>query len=130
MLEANEIHAHFRVNSLFWDPNIFGRYLAVTIVAVVAAMLWQRATRAVSIAGAVVVFLLAGAGGDASRSRASSPCSPVSPSWPGCAGAPAGPPRCVAAALVAVVAIAAGGAFDSDASSQKSIDVETSGRGS
>ena len=27
-LEAsNDFHFYFRVNSLFWDPNIYGRYL-------------------------------------------------------------------------------------------------------
>ena len=65
IIEANEIHAHFRVNSLFWDPNIFGRYLAVTIVAVVAVMLWQRATRVVAVAGLVALRPPAGARDDA-----------------------------------------------------------------
>lgn len=32
VIDGNEAHAYFRVNSLFFDPNIMGRYLAVTMV--------------------------------------------------------------------------------------------------
>lgn len=38
----NAIHIYFRVNSLFWDPNIFGRYLALGIVALAAYLAWER----------------------------------------------------------------------------------------
>ena len=43
-LNANQ--RFFRVNSLFYDPNIFGRFLALTMVLVAAAMLWERDRRA------------------------------------------------------------------------------------
>ena len=33
MIRSNEFHVYFRVNSLFWDPNVYGRYLAMVIVA-------------------------------------------------------------------------------------------------
>jgi O-antigen ligase len=40
-LEAsNDFHFYFRVNSLFWDPNIYGRYLMVAILFGCAALLW------------------------------------------------------------------------------------------
>ena len=32
VIRSNEFHIYFRVNSLFWDPNIYGRYLALVIV--------------------------------------------------------------------------------------------------
>jgi len=38
----NAIHVYFRVNSLFRDPNIFGRYLALGIVALAAYLAWER----------------------------------------------------------------------------------------
>jgi uncharacterized membrane protein len=45
-LEAsNDFHFYFRVNSLFWDPNIYGRYLMVAILLGAAALLWTADRR-------------------------------------------------------------------------------------
>jgi len=33
VIRANEFHTYFRVNSVFWDPNVYGRYLALVAVA-------------------------------------------------------------------------------------------------
>jgi O-antigen ligase len=128
IIEANEIHAHFRVNSFFWDPNIFGRYLAVTIVAVVAVMVWQRATRVVAVAGLVAFVLLLALATTLSQSSLVALLAGLavlaglrwSVRWTTAI--------CGVIAVGALVALAASGAFDSDASSQKSIDVDTSGR--
>ncbi len=38
----NTLHIYFRVNSLFRDPNIFGRYLALGIVCAAGWLAWQR----------------------------------------------------------------------------------------
>jgi putative inorganic carbon (HCO3(-)) transporter len=45
VIRSNEFHTYFRVNSVFWDPNIYGRYLALVLVVVTAAMLWIRERR-------------------------------------------------------------------------------------
>jgi O-antigen ligase len=45
VIEANEFRSYFRVNSLFFDPNIYGRYLAVVMVILATLLLWQRRTR-------------------------------------------------------------------------------------
>jgi putative inorganic carbon (hco3(-)) transporter len=50
---SNDFHFYFRVNSLFWDPNIYGRYLMVAILLACAALLWTSDRRA--------AFLLVGA---------------------------------------------------------------------
>lgn len=42
VIRTNDFHVYFRVNSLFWDPNIYGRYLALVITVVVAAIAWAR----------------------------------------------------------------------------------------
>ena len=34
LLDANQLHAYFRVNSVFFDPNILGRYLALAMTAI------------------------------------------------------------------------------------------------
>ena len=45
VIRSNEFHTYFRVNSIFWDPNIYGRYLALAIVVAMAALLWARERR-------------------------------------------------------------------------------------
>ncbi|MBN8866086.1 MAG: O-antigen ligase family protein [Solirubrobacterales bacterium] len=42
VIRSNDFHVYFRVNSLFWDPNVYGRYLALAITVVAAALLWAR----------------------------------------------------------------------------------------
>lgn len=42
VIDANRFRADFRTNSLFWDPNIFGRSLVYGIVALVAIVLVGR----------------------------------------------------------------------------------------
>ncbi|MGN6274576.1 MAG: O-antigen ligase family protein [Solirubrobacterales bacterium] len=42
IIRSNEFHTYFRVNSVFWDPNIYGRYLGLVTVIAAAAMLWAR----------------------------------------------------------------------------------------
>jgi O-Antigen ligase. len=60
VIQSNDFHTYFRVNSLFWDPNIFGRYLALTITAIAAALLWARSPRLVIWLGALVAVLWLG----------------------------------------------------------------------
>jgi putative inorganic carbon (HCO3(-)) transporter len=45
LITTNNLHAYFTVNSLFYDPNIFGRYLALTMILLVAGLLYGRAGR-------------------------------------------------------------------------------------
>ena len=45
VIRSNEFHTYFRVNSVFWDPNVYGRYLALVIVIATAALLWVRERR-------------------------------------------------------------------------------------
>ena len=40
LMASNDFHLYFRANSLFWDPNIFGRYLALSITLIVSALVW------------------------------------------------------------------------------------------
>jgi O-antigen ligase len=45
VIEANEFRSYFRVNSLFFDPNIYGRYLAIVMVVLATLLLWTRRRR-------------------------------------------------------------------------------------
>ena len=55
--DANQLHLYFRVNSLFRDPNVLGRYLALVIVGLAGWMAWRRPAREV-IAGMVASTVL------------------------------------------------------------------------
>jgi O-antigen ligase len=57
VIRSNDFHVYFRVNSLFWDPNVYGRYLALAITVVAGALLWTRNLRD-GVALAVVSGLL------------------------------------------------------------------------
>jgi O-antigen ligase len=43
VISANQFQSYFRVNSLFFDPNIFGRFLAVVMTMLAGVLLWERA---------------------------------------------------------------------------------------
>lgn len=60
VIASNQLEDYFRVNSLFFDPNIYGRFLAIAIVLVTGWMLWRSRTRDVALAGLVIAFLFGG----------------------------------------------------------------------
>src|SRR5262249_40176500 len=57
---ADQFGHYFRVNSLFFDPNIYGRFLALVMIAVTTVVLWSSRRRDVLIAAAVLAWLLGG----------------------------------------------------------------------
>ena len=60
LFDANELHVYFRVNSIFFDPNIFGRYLALGMTALGAYLAWGGTRRELTAAaGAFAVSLVA-----------------------------------------------------------------------
>jgi O-antigen ligase len=57
VIRSNEFHTYFRVNSVFWDPNVFGRYLALVLVVVTTALLWAKERRDLwLLAGTILVL--------------------------------------------------------------------------
>jgi O-Antigen ligase len=58
LLQSNQLHLYFRVNSLFYDPNLFGRDLALTLVALGAYLAWSRDTGAAILAALASAALL------------------------------------------------------------------------
>ncbi|MBV8999510.1 MAG: O-antigen ligase family protein [Solirubrobacterales bacterium] len=45
LIAANADHAYFTVNSVFFDPNIFGRFLALVMILLGAVLLYARRQR-------------------------------------------------------------------------------------
>jgi O-antigen ligase len=60
VLAANQFGNYFRVNSLFFDPSIYGRFLAIVMIALTTVVLWSRRRRDVLIVAGVLTWLLAG----------------------------------------------------------------------
>ncbi len=60
VIAADQYGNYFRVNSLFFDPNIYGRFLAIVMIAVTTVVLWSRSRREVLIGAGVLAWLLAG----------------------------------------------------------------------
>ena len=57
VIRSNEFHTYFRVNSIFWDPNVYGRYLALVITVATAALLWVKERRDFALLTILVGFL-------------------------------------------------------------------------
>lgn len=60
LLASNDLHTYFRTNSVFFDPNIYGRFLVVAMLAVAATMLQTARAKVVWIGAAVLAALWAG----------------------------------------------------------------------
>jgi O-antigen ligase len=54
VIRSNEFHTYFRVNSVFWDPNVYGRYLALVAVVAMSTLLWARERRTFGLLTALV----------------------------------------------------------------------------
>jgi putative inorganic carbon (hco3(-)) transporter len=57
---VNQAHSYFTVNSVFYDPDIFGRYLAIVMVLLIAALLYERDDRTRLVISATLVILWVG----------------------------------------------------------------------
>jgi O-antigen ligase len=60
VIRSNEFHTYFRVNSVFWDPNIYGRYLALVIVIATTALLWAEERRWTAVLTGLIAVLWIG----------------------------------------------------------------------
>jgi O-antigen ligase len=129
VVEANDLLPYFRVNSLFFDPNIYGRYLALTMILLAAVLLWTRRRRdAIAIAGSLAL-LWAGLVFSLSQSSFAALLMGLAvlaalrwKSWPVLAGAG------VAAAVALALVLFAPGALNLETGSEAALDRATSGR--
>jgi len=127
--EANDLQPYFRVNSLFFDPNIYGRFEALTMIALAATLVWSRRRRTVVLVAAALVVLWAGLVLSLSQSSFAALLGGLAVlaalRWSLLPVLAAG---AVAAAAVVAVVLLAPGAIEIDTRSQDSLDRATSGR--
>ena len=60
VVAADEYGNYFRVNSLFFDPSIYGRFLALVTIVVTTTVLWGRERRTQLFGALVLVWLMGG----------------------------------------------------------------------
>jgi O-antigen ligase len=60
VIASNQVEEHFRVNSLFFDPNIYGRFLALVMLGLASALIWTRQPRGLAWTIAALVVLWGG----------------------------------------------------------------------
>jgi putative inorganic carbon (hco3(-)) transporter len=59
LVVANDLHTYFTVNSVFFDPDIFGRYLALVMILLAVALIYPRPQREQGIVTVVLAVLWA-----------------------------------------------------------------------
>jgi O-antigen ligase len=59
LVVANDLHTYFTVNSVFFDPDIFGRFLALAMILLAVLLLYDRPRGEQLAAGGVLVVLWA-----------------------------------------------------------------------
>ena len=127
--EANDLQPYFRVNSLFFDPNIYGRFEALTIIALAATLVWSRRRRTVLLVAAALVVLWAGLVLSLSQSSFAALLGGLAVlaalRW---SVRPVLAAGAVAAAAAVAFVLLAPGAIEIDTRSQDSLDRATSGR--
>ena len=122
VISGNEAHTYFRVNSLFWDPNILGRYLAVTMTVLAAVVAYGRRPRevwgAAACFAALLVLLLISYSQTSTLALFAGLLVLVAARWGVARGVGAG--VATAIALAAAVALIAGGGVRSETTSGRS----------
>ncbi len=60
VIASNQFEDYFRVSSLFFDPNIYGRFLMVVMLALCGVLLWERRPRPAAVAALLLAVLWGG----------------------------------------------------------------------
>src|SRR6202000_1676338 len=59
LVVANDLHTYFTVNSVFFDPDIFGRYLALAMILLAVNLVYERSPRNQTVVTLVLAVLWA-----------------------------------------------------------------------
>ncbi len=128
LFESNQIKPFFRVNSIFFDPNVLGRYLALGIIAVGAGIAWSRGGWLAGVGLAAGVLLLVGLALSFSITSIAAMLLGLGVLAVLRYGLRGGVAAVAAILITAVVFALSGGADRTDIGPTRGIDEETSGR--
>ena len=129
VIASNQFESYFRVNSLFFDPNIYGRFLVLVMIAVAGLLLWGRRPRDGVLAAIGLAVLWAGLVLTFSQSSFAALLVGLAVLAAGRWGARRAAAATAAAAAVALaVVLSFPGLLRLDLESERSLDQATSGR--
>jgi O-antigen ligase len=129
VIASNQVEEYFRVNSLFFDPNIYGRFLALVMIGLAGVLLWRGRPRDVWIAVAALAVLWGGLLTTLSQSSfAALLLGLFVLAWLRFGGRVVAAPAVAVAAAALVLVLAFPGALRLNLSSEDSISKATSGR--
>ncbi|HEX6026586.1 MAG TPA: O-antigen ligase family protein [Solirubrobacter sp.] len=60
VIASNQVEEYFRVNSLFFDPNIYGRFLALVMIGLATVLVWAKRPRNLALTIAALAVLWGG----------------------------------------------------------------------
>src|SRR5829696_3934307 len=60
VIASNQVEEYFRVNSLFFDPNIYGRFLALVMIGLASVLVWAKRPRSLWLTIVALVVLWGG----------------------------------------------------------------------
>jgi O-antigen ligase len=60
LIASNDLHAYFRTNSVFFDPNIYGRFLVIAMLMLAAVLLYAARARTIGLAALALAALWGG----------------------------------------------------------------------
>jgi O-antigen ligase len=129
VIASNQVEEYFRVNSLFFDPNIYGRFLALVMLGLASGLIWARRGRTLGWTIAALVVLWGGLLTTLSQSSFAALLLGLTVlAWLRWGGRVVWPPVVVAVVAGAVIVFAFGDSLRLDLGDSKSLDNATSGR--
>ncbi len=129
VIASNQVEEYFRVNSLFFDPNIYGRFLALVMIGLASVLLWAKRPRNLLLAIAALVVLWGGLLTTLSQSSFAALLLGLAVlAWLRFGGRYVLGPALVAVAAAAVLVFAFPGALGLDSFDSETLDDATSGR--
>jgi hypothetical protein len=129
VIASNQVEEYFRVNSLFFDPNIYGRFLALVMLGLASVLIWARRPRSLWFTIAALVVLWGGLITTLSQSSFASLLLGLAVlAWLRWGGKIVALPVAAVVVVGAVIVLAFPSALRLDLSDSGSVDKATSGR--
>jgi O-antigen ligase len=129
VIASNQVEEYFRVNSLFFDPNIYGRFLALVMLGLASVLLWAKRARSLAWTIAGLVVLWGGLITTLSQSSFAALLLGLTVlAWLRWGGKVVIFPALAAVVVAAVIVFAFGSSLRIDLGDSKSLDNATSGR--